>query len=42
MIQWHKPIIERGDFVLTPYELTSAIVMLLVVVGGVFALLIWG
>jgi len=42
MIQWHKPIIERGDFVLTPYELISALVMVFVVVGGVFALLIWG
>jgi len=42
MIQWHKPFIERGDFVLTPYELASVVVMLLVVLGGVFALLVWG
>jgi len=41
-MNWHKPIIERGDFVLTPYELTSVVVMLFVVGFGVFGLLVFG
>ena len=41
-MNWHEPIFERGDFCLTPYQVASALVMVVVVVGGVFALLIWG
>jgi len=41
-MNWHKPLIERGDFVVTPYELASAAVCVGFILSLCFVVLVWG